>query len=490
MGTGPNHAALLFVLISLPLKLAIFWRVGIYRRLWRYAGIIDVERLISASTASGLAGLLIGALLLPVLGLTAVRVPLSVLFMDGLLTAAFAAAPRFAVRAFGRRGQQRRLLDARARSSSAPGAAGEMIVKELLGHPALGLNPIGFVDDDRSKHGHRLCDLPVLGPCRRIPELVLRHEIDELVIAMPRAPGAVVRQVVRAALEAGVKTRTVPAMFDIISGRVAVASLRQVEIQDLLRREPIQTDLEQVRVLATGETVLVTGAGGSIGSELCRQLARLEPAQILAARPRRELDLRHPGRADRALPQRDRGPRHRRRPRPRAAAAGLRAVPALLGLPRRRAQARAADGGEHRRGGDQQRARHQERGGAVGGVRGRAPRADLDRQGRAAHQRHGRHQAGGRADRAGDRRGPRAEVRRRAVRQRARQPGQRGADLPAADPDRRPGDGDPPGDAPLLHDHPGGGAAGAAGGRDRARAARSSCSTWASRSRCSTWRPT
>ena len=156
-----------------------------------------------------------------------------------------------------------------------------MIVKELIGHPALGLNPIGFVDDDRSKHNHRLCDLPVLGGLAAIQDLVISHDIDEVVIAMPRASGALVRQVVRAGLEVGVKTRTVPAMSDIISGRVSVASLRQVEIQDLLRREPIQTDLEQVRTLATGETLLVTGAGGSIGSELCRQLARLDPAQIV-----------------------------------------------------------------------------------------------------------------------------------------------------------------------------------------------------------------
>ncbi len=124
-------------------------------------------------------------------------------------------------------------------------------------------------------------DLPILGPLARIPDYIRRHEVEELIIAMPRAPGAVVRQVVRAALESGVQTRTVPGIFDIISGRVAVASLRNVEIQDLLRREPIQTDLDLVRVLATGETVLVTGAGGSIGSELCRQLARLEPAQVL-----------------------------------------------------------------------------------------------------------------------------------------------------------------------------------------------------------------
>jgi FlaA1/EpsC-like NDP-sugar epimerase len=280
-GADQGHAAVLFLLIGLPLKLMIFWRVGIYRRLWRYAGVVEVERLISAAMASGAVGLLLGALVLPGLGLTVMRVPLSVLFMDGLLTAAFAAMPRFAVRAIGRRRQWHRLQDARRALIVGAGAAGEMIVKELMAHPALGLNPIGFVDDDRSKHNHRMCDLPVLGGLAAIPDLVSSHEIDEIVIAMPRAPGAVVRQVVRAALEAGVKTRTVPAMFDIISGRVSVASLRQVEIQDLLRREPIQTDFEQVRSLATGETVLVTGAGGSIGSELCRQLARLEPAQIL-----------------------------------------------------------------------------------------------------------------------------------------------------------------------------------------------------------------
>ncbi len=280
-GPVQNHAALLFLLISLPLKLAIFWRVGIYRRLWRYASIVDIERLISASTVSGVTGLALGALVLPGLGLTVMRVPLSVLFMDGLLTAAFAAAPRFAVRSVGRRRQHRRLLDAPRALIVGAGAAGEMIVKELLGHPALGLNPVGFVDDDRSKHGHRLCDIPVMGPLAAIPALVQAHDINEVVIAMPRASGAVVGQVVRAALEVGAKTRTVPGMFDIISGRVTVASLRQVEIQDLLRRDPIQTDLEQVRSLATGETVLVTGAGGSIGSELCRQLARLEPAQIV-----------------------------------------------------------------------------------------------------------------------------------------------------------------------------------------------------------------
>ncbi|HET7240612.1 MAG TPA: nucleoside-diphosphate sugar epimerase/dehydratase, partial [Gemmatimonadales bacterium] len=245
------------------------------------AGVAELEHILVATAISASLSTLLGAAVLPGLALTPLRVPLSVLFIDGCLSAGAVALPRLFIRLLGRRSQWRRLEAARRVLIVGAGAAGEVIVKELLSHPQLGLNPIGFVDDDRSKHGHRLCDLPVFGALSAIKDLVLRYDVEEVIIAMPRAPGGVVREVVRAAMEAGVKTRTVPGIFDIISGRVAVASLRQVEIQDLLRREPIQTDLEQVRVLATGETVMVTGAGGSIGSELCRQLARLEPAQVL-----------------------------------------------------------------------------------------------------------------------------------------------------------------------------------------------------------------
>jgi len=279
---GANlHTALVYLLFSLPLKLGVLLYVGLYRRLWRFAGVAELEHILVATAISASLSTLLGAAVLPGLTITPLRVPLSVLFIDACLSVGAVALPRLFIRLFGRRTQWRRLEAARRVLIVGAGAAGGVIVKELLSHPQLGLNPIGFVDDDRSKHGHRLCDLPVHGALAAIKDLVLRYDVEEVIIAMPRAPGAVVREVVRAAMEAGVKTRTVPGIFDIISGRVAVASLRQVEIQDLLRREPIQTDLEQVRVLATGETVMVTGAGGSIGSELCRQLARLEPAQVL-----------------------------------------------------------------------------------------------------------------------------------------------------------------------------------------------------------------
>jgi FlaA1/EpsC-like NDP-sugar epimerase len=280
-GNANLYTALVYLAVSLPIKLGVLLYVGLYRRLWRFAGAAELEHILVATAISASLSTLIGAAVLPGLGITPLRVPLSVLFIDGCLSAGAVALPRLFIRLIGRRSQWRRLEAARRVLIVGAGSAGEVIVKELLSHPQLGLNPIGFVDDDRSKHGHRLCDLPVHGSLAAIKDLVLRYDVEEVIIAMPRAPGAVVREVVRAAMEAGVKTRTVPGIFDIISGRVAVASLRQVEIQDLLRREPIQTDLEQVRVLATGETVMVTGAGGSIGSELCRQLARLEPAQVL-----------------------------------------------------------------------------------------------------------------------------------------------------------------------------------------------------------------
>ena len=280
---GEDHlrTALLYLACIVPLKIGVLVWVGMYRRLWRFAGVAELQLILVATAISASLSAFVGAAVLPGLGITPLRVPLSVLFIDACLSAGAIALPRLFLRLLGRRHQWRRLEDARRVLVVGAGAAGEVIVKELLGHPQLRLNPVGFVDDDRSKHGHRLCDRPVYGSLAQIKDLVLQLDVEEIIIAMPRAPGATVRQVVRAAIEVGVKTRTVPGIFDIISGRVAVTSLRQVEIQDLLRRDTIQTDLEQVRVLATGETVLVTGAGGSIGSELCRQLARLEPAQVL-----------------------------------------------------------------------------------------------------------------------------------------------------------------------------------------------------------------
>jgi FlaA1/EpsC-like NDP-sugar epimerase len=143
------------------------------------------------------------------------------------------------------------------------------------------MEPVGFVDDDPTKHRRTMLGLPILGPLAGIKGIVEQYGISELIIAMPSARGEVVRKVVRAGLDCGIPTLTVPSLPEIISAKTNGTSLREVELQDLLRRDPVQTDLAAVAELATAETVLITGAGGSIGSELCRQIARLAPARLV-----------------------------------------------------------------------------------------------------------------------------------------------------------------------------------------------------------------
>jgi FlaA1/EpsC-like NDP-sugar epimerase len=271
-----------YVAIALPLRLFALVRLGVYARLWRYAGQSDLELLCLASFASGLIGAAVGLVALPLLPGVAARVPLSVVALDALLGAAALTLPRLALRQGRRWG--RRAADhhgARRALVVGAGAAGAMIVREMLQHQQLGLVPVAFVDDDSTKQHRRLQGIPVVGPLADIPAIARRLAVDEIVIAMPAAPGAAVRRVVQAATEVGVPTRTVPGLYELLSGRKAVSALRQVEIEDLLRRDPVRTDLERVRALAHRKTVLVTGAGGSIGSELCRQLARLGPAHLV-----------------------------------------------------------------------------------------------------------------------------------------------------------------------------------------------------------------
>lgn len=275
------RTSVIFAAIVVPIKLVIFLRAGLYRRLWRYASIAEVERVLAGVAASTVCCAIIGGVLLPASGLTTTRVPLSVLALDSLLSAALIIAPRLAMRILNWHGQrQRRGDDIRVLVVGA-GSAGQMIAKELLANPELGMYPVGFVDDDQRKAKHRLHEIPVLGTIAQIRDLARANEAGGIVIAMPSAPGSVVRRIVQAASDAGLKVRTLPPLAEILAGRASPSSLREVQIEDLLRRDPIQTDLAAVRNLAKGRTVVVTGAGGSIGSELCRQLARLEPAQLV-----------------------------------------------------------------------------------------------------------------------------------------------------------------------------------------------------------------
>jgi FlaA1/EpsC-like NDP-sugar epimerase len=156
-----------------------------------------------------------------------------------------------------------------------------MVVRELHNHPSLGFEPVGFVDDDPRKKGLYLLDVPILGDRHDIPRLVKELRVDEIIIAMPSVPGRVVRELVEIAKTTGARLKTVPGIYELINGRVSVNQIREVQVEDLLGREPVQLDLEEIASYLTGRVVLVTGAGGSIGSELCRQIARFRPACLV-----------------------------------------------------------------------------------------------------------------------------------------------------------------------------------------------------------------
>jgi FlaA1/EpsC-like NDP-sugar epimerase len=281
LAPGDRFTAIAFALTVTPTALAIFVFTGLYRRIWSYASVAEVERIILGVGAATVCAALLGLVILPISRLTPNRVPISVVALDALLMGALIVAPRLFFRIRNWHSRRRRRDDDMRAIIVGAGAAGQMIAKELLTNPSLGLYPVAFVDDDERKNKLRLHEIPVVGKIADIGAVAHNHDVGAIVIAIPSAPGSVIRRIVQEAADAGLKTRTLPPLSDVLSGRASPSSLRDVQIEDLLRRDPIHTDLAAVRNLGKGRTVLVTGAGGSIGSELCRQLARLEPSRLI-----------------------------------------------------------------------------------------------------------------------------------------------------------------------------------------------------------------
>jgi FlaA1/EpsC-like NDP-sugar epimerase len=281
-GSELTRVFLTFLLLTLPVKLLLLFAVGLYRRLWRYASVSDLELLVSAAVACALVDVAVGGFVIPRIGIMTGRLSYAVVLLDACLVAVAISAPRLTLRVLARRDRRTRRADSRRALVIGAGVAGGMIVRELIDNPQLGIMPIAFLDDDVHKHGLRLHNVPVSGPLSALVKVAHDLSATDVIIAMPSASGRRLRDVLRQSTEVGLQTRTVPGLYELLSGEKSVDALRQIEIQDLLRREPIKTDLAQVASLVTGKVVMVTGAGGSIGSELCRQLARLEPARIVA----------------------------------------------------------------------------------------------------------------------------------------------------------------------------------------------------------------
>ncbi|HJX73715.1 MAG TPA: nucleoside-diphosphate sugar epimerase/dehydratase, partial [Candidatus Deferrimicrobiaceae bacterium] len=175
------------------------------------------------------------------------------------------------------------------------GAAGQMIAREIHDNPALGMIDVGFIDDDKAKIGSRIQGLRVLGGHEEIGTICRDHKVDEIIIAIPSASASKVRHIVEHCKESSARFRILPAVGELIDGKASISVLRNVNIEDLLGRDPVTLDMGLLRREITGKTVMVTGAAGSIGAELCRQVAKLFPAKLvmfeIAESPLFELEL-------------------------------------------------------------------------------------------------------------------------------------------------------------------------------------------------------
>jgi FlaA1/EpsC-like NDP-sugar epimerase len=281
-GLPPYYQTLLWrtILIVVAIKLAVFVAFGFYNRWWRYVSTRDMWGAARGVAVGCLVADITVYLVSPVSGL---RLPRLIAVTDLLLTLAFIAASRMIARSVFERPQARSLI-ARGKEVIVVGAgdAGKLMLREMLRTPALGYTPTGLVDDDPKKQNMRLEGIRVLGTTADLPHILRDNRPDEVLIALPSASGETRQRIVEIARDEGVPVKTLPGLHELIAGDLDLAGqIRPVQVEDVLGREPVEVDFEAVASYLRDETVLVTGAGGSIGSELCRQIARVGPRRLI-----------------------------------------------------------------------------------------------------------------------------------------------------------------------------------------------------------------
>lgn len=281
-------------LLTLPyvviLEYGVFRTVGAHRYSWRYIGLREVSRILVAMGVSTLllvvVRLLLGELQTSYPYLRHGVLPLGVIAANFFLSFLAVAGVRVTRRLFGERAETR----SRPNGASVKavrtmlvgaGQAGVLVAKEILQRPDLGVVPVGFLDDDVTKRGTVIHGIPVLGNGQELAALCAEHNAEEVLITMANVPGEAIRRIRTYCRDAKLPVKIIPGLYEIVGGQVNLSRIRKVAIEDLLGREPVALDTKAIASFAGQRTVMVTGAGGSIGSELCRQLCRFGPKQLI-----------------------------------------------------------------------------------------------------------------------------------------------------------------------------------------------------------------
>jgi FlaA1/EpsC-like NDP-sugar epimerase len=266
------------ILLVVAIKVTVFLLFGFHRRWWRYVSVHDMWSAARGVVVASLVAYVTVYLASPVHN---VRLPRSVAAMDLLLTLALIAGARLLARTVIERPRSGMIARGREVIVVGAGDAGRTVVAEMQRSRMLRYTPIGFVDDDATKRNIRILGVRVLGTTADLPRLVREYTPDEVLIAIPSASGEVRARVVEAAQASNVTVKTLPGLYELITGDVELAQIRPVQVEDVLGREQVEVDFKQIGAYLEGQTVLVTGAGGSIGAELCRQIARVGPGRLI-----------------------------------------------------------------------------------------------------------------------------------------------------------------------------------------------------------------
>ena len=255
------------------ISLAIFYFYGMYHRIWHYARLRDLIAIIGAATLSQAAIFIITVM-------ADIPVPRSVIILTWFLSIGAIGASRLMFKVnldlvTESKGDKDNLLIVGA------GDAGAMLVRELEQNAAATTNIIGFVDDDEKKRNGRLAGFPILGNVNELPQVVKTNKVDEIVIAIPSANGDTIRHIDSQCRKTGAKVRIMPGIYEMVNDDISMGKMREIRLEDLLRREPIHLDFAKITNYIAGKTVLITGAGGSIGSEISRQISRVGAREII-----------------------------------------------------------------------------------------------------------------------------------------------------------------------------------------------------------------
>ncbi len=277
-----HQSLIVYTLVATLIKLPLFYHLDLYRRYWRLANVNDLVRV---GAAVGLATLVIWLLFSgaqPALLPYRLAIPRTIPIIDGLLTLLAVGGSRFGLRALYHWRQRRHaVLGGRRVLIVGAGEAGTLAVREVRANPQLDLEAVAFIDDDPAKIGTRVQGLPVLGRTADIARLVAQYQFQRIVVALPSAPLKRQQEVMRQCRQTGAMVYNLPGVYELLAGTKSLSHFPQVEVNQLLHRPPVVTDAGEVAVALAGRTVLVTGAGGSIGGELCRQIAGFEPARLI-----------------------------------------------------------------------------------------------------------------------------------------------------------------------------------------------------------------